>query len=250
MKIAIFAAFPQEIKPIVKKFRPFKKIRITSFKIYLTEHMSSQLLLILTGMGITNAENTIRHVIEEYNPDVIISIGFGGALYDGAVIGDCIWGSRIILFPGGSKAELDLPDNQEILKPLMRGTGIREGSIVTLNRWMHKKDIKQALQQELLLPICDMETFPLAQVSIQKGISFISVRSITDTAYQEIPFHPEEVTDRTGNYNLSKALWLILKKPKLLPEIIKLCRNTKSASLRLCLAMTCLIGLLNQKKEL
>jgi adenosylhomocysteine nucleosidase len=244
MKLAIFSAFPQEIKPIAKKFRPFKKVKTNPFNIYLAAYSSCQIIFVLTGMGISNAEAAVKYIHTEYNPDFIISAGFGGAVYDGAKIGDLIWASSIQMVPDVSKNIWDSYNNDRIFKALGSRIGIRKGAILTLNGWMKKKEIRQAISDELSLPVCDMETFPLAHIATQRGVPFHAIRSITDTAEQDISFNPYEVVNRSNNYRLSKVLCLIMRKPGLIPEMIRLCRNSKTASKKLSCAVTALIEIL------
>jgi hypothetical protein len=94
---------------------------------------------------------------------------------------------------------------------------------------MKKSEIKKALPR-LPLPVCDMETFPLAKLSMRKGLPFFAIRSITDRADEEIPLELLDVSDESGQYKLSRALRLILSRPKLISEIAKLGRNSRIAS--------------------
>ena len=243
-RLALFAAFPQEIKPIIKNFNTARAVQANPFKIFLAESSSYQIIVILTGVGVSNAEAAMRYVLEQYNPDSVISIGFGGALYKGAGIGDLVWASRVLLISEDKKNFLDLPDTGETLRVLSEKITIHAGSVLSLERWMNKKEIKQALRLELSFPVCDMETYPLAYLSVQRGLPFFGIRAVTDTADEEIPFNPYEVCDKSGNYRISKALKLILKKPKLIPEITRLGKNSKSASLRLSRAVQSLIEIL------
>lgn len=251
MRLAIFSAFPQELKYIVKNFTITKKLRKYPFYIFFTKYSSSEIILVQMGMGTHNAEASLKYILGEYSPDFILSIGFGGALYDGAIVGDLIWASKVLLIPEGVTEKskfhffesggidplydweqylLEIPNAREIFNKLSDKITIHEGCVLTLKKWMKKSEVKKMLPRELSLPVCDMETFFLAKLSLQRGLPFLAVRAITDLANEEIPHDLLDVSDESGNYRFPRALCLLLYKPKLIPDMIKLGRNSKIAA--------------------
>ncbi len=239
MKIAIFAAFPQELKPVLKNLTPKKRIVNSPFVLFFSTYSSFEILLVETGAGIYNGEEAFNYVVKEHNPDFVLSIGFGGALYEGAKIGDLIWASKVFLFPSFSSLNLLYPE--DTFNRLNDKSIIQKGCFITLKKWMKKSEIEKILPQNIPFPVCEMETFPLAKLSLQKGLPFCAIRSITDTADEDIPFHPHEVTDSSGKYRFPKAIWLLLRKPKLIPKAVMLGRNSKIASYQLWLVVKSLI---------
>jgi adenosylhomocysteine nucleosidase len=250
MRLEIFSAFPQELKHMRENLKIIESLRKGPFNIFFAEYSSKEVVLVQTGMNIHNANPTLEYILEEHCPDLILSLGFGGALYDGALVGDLVWASRVVFIPEGilegethtflmSEGEetfyrhepyiLEVPGVREIVSRLSKVT-MHEGCILTLERWMKKSEIKNIITQELSRPVCDMETFPLAKLSMQRGLPFFAVRSITDQADEEIPLELLDISDESGNYRFSRALRLIVCKPKLIPDIIKLGRNSKIAS--------------------
>jgi adenosylhomocysteine nucleosidase len=246
MRLAIFAALPQEIKLILKKLNSVHTELKTPFKIFSSRRHELHIILILSGMGVDHADQAANYILEEYKPDVIISIGFGGALYQDAEIGDLIWAPRVLLVSDSIKDSLELPGARVILSKINHKTVIHEGTIVTLEKWIKKADIKQALSKEIPYGVCDMETFPIAKRSLQKMIPFYAIRAITDTGIEEIPFQPDKITNASGNYAVLQAVMLILQRPFLLPKIIKLGKNSYRASKKLCYAVESMINILSK----
>jgi adenosylhomocysteine nucleosidase len=241
VRVAIFSAFPQEIKQIIKnlKAEKFERHPLTTFS---ARYSSKEIIIVLTGMGKTNAERAVEYTVTKYNPDLALSIGFGGALYEDAVIGEIVWGSRVSLIQDDITETLDLPNPKDIVGRLSGNFAVRKGSFLTLAKWMKKADIKKFLPNELSFPVCDMETFFLAKPAMEKRLPFFAIRSITDLAGEEIPREFMSVTDQHGKYKLSRALKLILGKPKLLGDIIKIGRNSGRASIHLWLAVRSVIS--------
>jgi nucleoside phosphorylase len=227
-KLAIFSAFPHELKCIAKNLKPIKNLRRHPFSTFLTKYLNSEIILVHTGMGARSAEAAFKYVLEEYSPDFILSIGFGGALYDGALIGDLVWASRVILFP--EDVFLEVPDAGEISKRLSGKVSMHEGCILTFEKYMKKSEVKKHLSNDFSFPVCDMETFFLAKLSIEKRLPFFAVRSITDRADEDIPSEFLSVTDESGRYKLSRALSLIISRPKLIKDIFRTGRASAIAS--------------------
>ena len=240
MRLSIFAAFPQEFRCILKNFKPKKSLKINSFSLFFTKYSSKEIVLIQTGIGTRNAEAALKYVLEEHRPDIVLSIGFGGALYDGASAGDLIYANRVVFIPESFKEEKnvsnlgdlsskEVPNVREIVSKLSEKVSMHEGCILTLERYIKKSEIIKYLSKDLSFPVCDMETFFLAKLSIEQGIPFLAVRSVTDRFDEEIPPEFLSVTDESGRYKLSRALGLILK-PRLIKDIIRTGRASAKAS--------------------
>ncbi len=265
MRVAIFSAFPHELKYIFKNFTITKKLKKYPFHIFFTKYSLSEIILVQTGMGTHNAEASLKYILGEYSPNCILSLGFGGALYDGAIVGDLIWASKVFLIPESAleksgfnflKSEgidscyawkqclLEIPDAGEIFSKLSDKIVMHEGCILTLEKWMKKSEIKKMLPEELPFPVCDMETYFLADFSINRGLPFFAVRSITDRVDEEIPRELLNVSDETGNYRLSRALRLLLGNPELIPASMKLGRNSNIAAKNLWPVVKSLVEIL------
>ncbi|HAM51954.1 MAG TPA: hypothetical protein DCP92_15175 [Nitrospiraceae bacterium] len=244
MRIAVFSAFPHELRRIVKDFGATKHSGKRPFAVFSALSSSHEILLIQVGIGPLNAETAVNYVFKEFRPDYVVSVGFGGALYVGAVIGELTWAPTVLSLKENGIETLGIPDARAIAEKLSGRIVIHEKCVLTLDRWMEKAEIKKVLPVDFSLLVCDMETFPLAKFSIQKGIPFFAIRSITDRADEEIPRELLAVCDESGNYSLPCALRLLLRKPHLVPKIIKLGRNSYRASRNLSLAVKSLIDIL------
>jgi adenosylhomocysteine nucleosidase len=249
MKLAVFAALPQEINPLVRSLNHVEMVRRKPFRIFSAQFSQASILAVLTGIGITNAEAAIKYVLTDHNPDCIISMGFGGALYHNAVIGDLVWASQIHLIPAMNDDTVECPDSQGILIQIKQKTNIHEGVILTLRKWKKKTEIPGIFSERFPFPVSDMETFPLAKYSLQKKLPFFALRAVTDTDDEEIPFNPYEITDKAGNYRITHALALPLRRPLLIPKLIRLGRNSRKASQNLCSAVQSLIATLSAGRK-
>lgn len=222
MRIALFSAFPHELREIVRNIGATKPLRKNSFEICRGEYSSHEIIIVQTGIGVRHAENALEYVAEEYAPEVAVSCGFGGALYDGARIGEVVWASHALFITGHGLQFANLRNGRDIFERLSGTLALREGSVVTIDGWKNKTEVRKIVPENLPFPVCDMETFPLAKLSLEKGLRFFGFRSITDRADEEIPPELLDVSDESDGYRLSRALKLLLSRPALIPGSIKL----------------------------
>src|SRR5574342_729535 len=95
-KLLICAAVPREFKYVHRNLSS-KEVQISAEgRIFTALTASTQVTLLQTGSGIKNAESSIGSFLKEFRPDLIISIGFAGALHEGLAAGDLVRASRII----------------------------------------------------------------------------------------------------------------------------------------------------------
>jgi|SRR5208283_3324964 len=250
MKLALFSAFPQELTYIIKNLKA-ERVRNSQFAIWTARTASKVIIIVRSGMGTINSEAAWNYVNEEFCPDCVISAGFGGALYDGACIGDLIAASGVLLYPDAAEKNphahqnyLEVPGAKAVMRKMKCSDTVREGSILTLRHRLNKTEIKSEFLQGLSFPVCDMETFPLAKLSVEDGMQFFAIRAVTDSANEEIPQELFGVTDAYGNYSLSGALRIILGNPALIPSCIRMGKNARLASQKLCQAIEELIRIL------
>jgi adenosylhomocysteine nucleosidase len=230
MKMAVVCAFPHEWKAILKQLKPQRRSRVGAFRVANATYLSHEILLVATGVGTRNAEEALEWVLQVFNPALILSIGFGGALYESADIGDLIMATSVSLVSGSVLKTIQLPYASGLVDRLFGKTSIRAGHFLTLERWMKKETVKRLLPPEIAFPVCDMETFPLAELSRQKKLPFLAVRSITDRADEDIPRALLRVNDASGSYRSLRAIFLMFGKPQLIPVAIRLGRRSRVAS--------------------
>ncbi len=241
MKIALFSAFPQELAYVKKNAQPVR--RRAHFPMFLKRQSRVELLAVETGMGRSNLESAFAYVSNAYRPDLVLSIGFGGALYYRAGIGDLVLASKYLFLTREGVVELPQLSAKcsgfsragapDLLPGLHKKIGIRQGSFITLGAWIAKAKLRTMVPEGIPFPVCDLETIHLAKMAYMNCVPFYAVRSITDTLDDEIPEELFSVTDESGSYSFQRAVSLLLSRPSLIPESLKLGRNAARASRKL-----------------
>ena len=131
MKIALFSAFPQELRRIKKNVRPVSLIDNGKAGVYCAAHLSHEITMVLTGMGTKNAKRALDYVLSRQTPDFLLSIGFGGALYRGAAIGDLVVADRVFLVAHGVVDSVEPTREDRLLAGLSSNVTLRGGTFFT-----------------------------------------------------------------------------------------------------------------------
>ena len=112
---------------------------------------------------------------------------------------------------------------------------------MTIEQWKTKAELRKILPGHLPFPVCDMETYAVAKLSLKENLPFFGIRSITDRSDEEIPRVLLNVSDESGRYRLGRALSLFLFRPALIPAGITLGMHARTAGKSLWRAVECLM---------
>jgi adenosylhomocysteine nucleosidase len=231
VRVAILAALPQELAPLIERLRATREERSRLFDIYFATDRSTEIILVITGMGSANAQAAISFICKSHCPDIVLSAGYGGALYPGAVGGELIWADNFFAI-----RETDHPENlkmqaeDKIIDRIARDVSIKHGVIITVPGFMKKAEIITLVPENIENPVCDMETYPIAHSCAGQRIRFIAIRSITDLYGHDIPAEIAGIVDKSGQYSIFRALRTMIRRPLLLPTLLKLGIYSRRAS--------------------
>ena len=75
-----------------------------------------------------------------------------------------------------------------------------------------------------------METAGIAQVAVEKGISLLSLRAISDGPRAPLPFNLGEMMDEDANLHAGKMLKFVVCHPGIVLQFRQLIRNTSIAT--------------------
>lgn len=240
--IGLIAAMAEEIAPLLKTAERVEKVPAGRFTSYRVQLGDSTVWLVQSGMGEHHAAAAMEQLLATATPSVIISFGFGGAVLKGLHVGDVVIGvsswrysqSGFQLQPGGTH-----PCNEAVIAALAReGSGrLTVGEIITSTQILVKNDLAGKLPGGMSAPVLDMETAALAELAHRHGLPLIALRAISDDAGEELGFSLQEFTDEELNIRPGKVLATILRKPQIIPQLIRLARNSSLAGKKLALAV-------------
>jgi adenosylhomocysteine nucleosidase len=241
MRLLVLYAMHREIGKAARLLGRRTRLPGLPFRAFRFRHPAHTVLAAETGVGVESAGRVFLRIIEAEKVDAAVSLGYCGALSPDADIGDLVWASRVCLVRNGRLEVLPMSDPDKLLEVVSGSLPIRPGTFFTLAGPMKKREIAPLVPAGTPLPVCDMETFALAQHSAAAGLPFFAVRSVSDRYDEDIAFDPRAVCDRFGTYRPHLAIRLLLSRPGLLPAALRLSKGSRIASRSLAQALDALL---------
>lgn len=230
--IALIAALPEEIKPFLARCGIVRKELIAHFPLYRLRIGDLDLILLQSGMGPINAEAATRALLEATSPDLIINFGLGGAVAPGPQVADLVVATRLLVSDGVTFSEQNGPD-LSFADEFMARTGnsyCHRGTFITTGETMPKAALRDALPENTETPVLEMETAAIARVACEHGIPLLAIRAISDDSDEELGFTVAEFCNAELRIRPAKVLFTILKRPGIIPQLIRLARNSRQAA--------------------
>ena len=247
--IGLVAAMPEEFKPLLKISGKYKKEKIEGFDAYRFTYGKEKILLIKSGMGLKNAAAATITLIKSAEPCLIVNFGFCGGVTPGLEVGDIIVAQRILM----NKETLFSPQSgivEEQAKRITRALAstlggkifnVHGGTFITTAEIRSKADMARLVPSWAKNPVLDMETAAVARAAAKEGVPLISLRGVSDDAGEELGFSIGELTDGKMNMRIGKVIITVAKKPWIVPQLLRLAKNSREAGRNLALAMAALL---------
>lgn len=252
--IGLIAAMAEEIAPLLKTAERVEKVSRGRFTMYRMEIDGSSAWLVQSGMGERHAAAALEQLLATAAPAVIISFGFGGAVQSGLKVGDVVVGGASWRYAQQEfrQQEVSLPFTETLLAALQGGDAAgrlrcTRGEIITTAQLISKRELAGKLPPAMMPAVLDMETAAVAELAHRRGIPLVALRAISDDAAEELGFSLEELTDGELTIRLGKVLGTIARKPRIVPQLIRLARNSTLAGKNLARAVKETIAILGMQ---
>ncbi|ABB31510.2 nucleoside phosphorylase [Geobacter metallireducens GS-15] len=235
--IGLIAAMPDEIRPFLRLASPAARLHGGRFPIWRLRVGNDDIVLVESGMGIDRATAATDALVAAASPVAILSFGFGGAALPGLKVGDLAVGMTS-WFAGTEGIVLRRGIDRNLAEKLAEElnricNGVTRGEIITSARILKKGDLAHSLPNGISSPILDMETAAVAEAAHRRGIPIVALRAISDDAEEELSFSLDEFTDDDMAIRPRKVLATIARKPWIIPQLLRLARNSRIAGKRL-----------------
>jgi adenosylhomocysteine nucleosidase len=223
-KIGIIAAMEREVDPLIRGWnsRTLYQGGHASRRYRIFENVSEgcEVSLICGGVGYEAARRATEALIQETNPELVISVGFAGALDRSLHVGDVIVPKLIINSADGSRTDVG------------SGDGILVSSATVAG-----KEQKGRFSRMYGGMAVDMEAAAVAQGALARGVGFAAVKVISDDVDFEMPALDRFVTS-DGRFQTFRFSLHVVLHPKLWGRVIALARHGTHASRALSSAIT------------
>jgi adenosylhomocysteine nucleosidase len=238
----LLAALSQEVRPFLRRVRA-RRLPGGDLPVWEFVSQTGQGVAALSGMGEDAAARAAAWVLERYQPQVFISLGFGGAVTPELGPGAVVLGESYWRYEPEAQAlqELTVPPPPAWLEDLVKrlqtaGLPAFRGSVVTTRGIIHKASHASPLQH-LVHPVLELETSATAAAAHSRNLPFLALRAVTDAAGEEIPAFLKPAVQEGKTPTVGAALAWLSADPRRLPLLFRLWRRSRLAAMTLAQAL-------------
>ena len=226
LKVGIISAMEREVGPLLKGWTQ-STIRDGAKVFGVWKSGSST--YIASGIGREPGILATRALVASERPDILVSVGFAGALTRHLRVGETITPGTVIDGQTGERFQADA------------GTGVLVSSAEIAD-----ENAKKQLAEQHEADAVDMEGAAVALVAREHKIAFCAVKTISDELGFAMPPFGAYVT-ADGRLALERFAAHVAVRPAYWPSLVQLARNSKRASLELSAALEHLLSTLTGK---
>jgi adenosylhomocysteine nucleosidase len=239
---AFLAALSQEVQPFLRRVRA-THLPGAGPPVWEFTRGPNMGAAVVSGMGEAAAARSADWIFERYQPEGIISLGFGGAVTPELPPGAVVLGETYWRYDPDTQTLEELPAPPwptwsaawvERLRAL--GLPVFRGSMVTTRGIVHKAG-HAALVRHLPHPVLDLETSAAALAAQVRSLPFLAFRAITDVAREEIPDFLKEAARQGKNPSGAAALAWLAADPRRLAVLLHLWGRSRLAAKHLTQAL-------------
>jgi adenosylhomocysteine nucleosidase len=195
----IFAALRWECRCILRTLRRVSRHRRAAFTVWHGDSPAGEVVVVKTGIGVSQAEMAARAVTEHGRFDLCLSTGCAGALSSDLACGDAVIASQLA-DSDNRRWPVDEVVRMELCAAAQRAA-LRavDGAVLCSSRVLGTVEEKRLAAQRTGTVAVEMEGIPIAAHAAEQGMPFASVRVVLDTADTSIDVSAGLVDERTGD---------------------------------------------------
>ncbi|HTU52221.1 MAG TPA: hypothetical protein VMF56_16645 [Acidobacteriaceae bacterium] len=214
-RIAILAALPREVAPLVRNWSAPVVSRREGTSVWESEHA----IVACAGMGTERVTLTLE-LAESRGPlRSVISVGYAGALRQGMRITGVYWPSIVI--DGQTGERFACEDGEGVLLTADHVVG---------------RDEKPKLAAQWNADLVDMEAATVARLAKERSLPFRTLRAISDPVDENLP-NLSRFTDTRGGFQSASFAMYVALHPWLIPTTVKLGKQSARASQAIAAAL-------------
>jgi adenosylhomocysteine nucleosidase len=214
MRIAIIAALPGELKPLVKDWRRIST-SISGTKKWIFSRDGDTWIAVCAGMGADAALRAYANAVSDGPVDMLLSVGWAGSLHAEVPAGTVQIPTIVIDAQTGEQFSLT--------------EGKRKWRLVTTVRVADESEKARLAATYRGAVLVDMEAATVARLAEMHGIPMLCVKGVSDAVGATLPdLNP--FIDRTGQMRMARFLAYIAFRPRYWPSLLHLGKNSARAA--------------------
>lgn len=245
MRIAVITAMTAEFKAVAACFATAGVTDAGMLRTARFQTGEQQIIVAESGVGFDNAARAVEVLIRDERPDLLISTGFCGGITPKLQAGDVVVAKQIIIASEGGFEEipLQLSTFGRNLVALGEADGKRifGGAFISTAAITSKSRLAGELRGCYPNPVVEMESGAIAIIAAEQGIPLLAIRAVSDCADEELGFSLDEFCDPDMRcIRPYRVLLTVLRKPAIIPQLVRLSRSSRKASESLTAALSSL----------
>jgi adenosylhomocysteine nucleosidase len=227
-RIAIIAAMPAELKPLVVGWKQLSAP--SGISAWEGKLNSTDCVAVCAGMGRAAAERAVQTATQSGPFTALVSVGWAGALSCG-------------MQPGSAYAVNEVIDAATEDRFATRSTVDSNPSrlrLVTIDHVAHAAE-KRQLGLKFQAVMVDMEAAAVARIARDRQLAFYCLKAVSDTSGEILPDF-SRYTDQQGHLRLAALLAHVAVRPKYWPGLGRMARNGGRGAVEISLALGPLMG--------
>jgi len=249
MKIAVITAMPEEYRAVAESLGTAAAAQVGTLRAGRFSLAGHEFLLVESGMGFHNAAKAAEMLVRDCQPDLLISAGFCGGIATELLAGDVVVAKEIIIANKDGFEEIPVqisPVGQNfVVRQAAAGSRVVGGTFVSTSTVTSKRRLAGMLPGCYHNPVVEMESGAVAIIAAENNIPLLAIRAVSDTADEELGFSLDEFCDPDmRRIRISKVLLTILRKPRIIPQLVRLSRSSSRAAESLTAALSRLFSTL------
>lgn len=234
MKIGIITAMPEEMQAVVRAIGTTGRVACGELNSRQGSVGSHEVIVVEAGMGFSNATAAAECLIQNARPDWIMSAGFCGGISAELRVGDVVLASGLTIVSGEGLEDVpvELPgiSRDFAAQQAAKGQRVFAGMYASTAIIIQKRRLAMLLPVDAPFPVVEMESAAIARVAVKHRIPFCAVRTVSDPADEELGFSLDEFCDDRMRIRIHRVLLTIVRKPRIIPQLFRLARNSRVAA--------------------
>lgn len=221
MKVLVTFALESEFAPW-RASRPFDGIRGLPYPAYDATIGEAHIRVALTGVGREAALRVVPQALDSFAPDACVFSGLAGALKPVLGIGEILVANAIV----DEQGSRIFRSNPELFDAAIGATPV--ALFLMTNHLISTAFEKRQLSGKG--DAVDMEGWVGMLEAEKRGIPAIVIRTISDSAGEDLPLDFSRAFDERGGIKLSRVISGLVRAPGRLPALVRLGQSSRRAA--------------------
>jgi adenosylhomocysteine nucleosidase len=229
-RIAIFAALGWECRPVLRQMRQVTRERAGDFTVWRGVTARREVVLVKTGMGIVQAAAAARSIGDGGDCALFMSTGCAGALAAELIPGDVVVASAVVASYSDGQFDTHCEHRGRAQRAAERAAlRVTTGPVLCSPQALMTAEHKRAAAARYGAVAVDMEGASIAAEAARRGIPFILVRAILDTADTELKHTGRFIDPQTGAVKPLALAGYVATHPGAVTDLLSMQRMMRAA---------------------